>query len=186
MSANELPTPDQFFEELLPIGFANQAEALGSPPPDVTLLYRLTGEGGGEWLVTIRDGKLRTSRGGGEAVVTVTVSVDDWRDAVLGRNGASLALLFPQGRTGRPESAGRARALRGTLAQELLRDGAEPFRVEMMFNGAPQPRTVMKMRVQDFLDMTTGKLNGQEAFMTGRMRVDGDMGFLMQLAALTL
>jgi len=29
--------------------------------------------------------------------------------------------------------------------------------------------------------MVDGKLNGQEAFMTGKMKVEGDMGFMMQV-----
>jgi hypothetical protein len=186
--ADETPTvtPEQFFEQLLPLGFAQQVEANAAVPRDFTVLYRLRGEGGGEWLITIRDGKMESRKGAGEAVLTVTVSVDDWRDALLGRNGASLALLVPQGRPARPEATARVQTLRGTLVQELLREGGEPFRLEMTFNGAAEPRTVVKMKLQDFLDMTAGALNGQEAFMTGRMRVDGDMGLLMQLAALTI
>ena len=180
----ETVTPAQFFEQLLPMGFEQQAQAGGSAPRDFTMLYRLTGDGGGDWLVAIKDGKMTTQKGAGDAVLTFTVSVDDWRDAVLGRNGASLALLLPQSRPGRPDNSGRAQALRGTVAQELAREAVEPFRLEMTFNGAAQPRTILKMKLQDFVDMNAGKLNGQEAFMTGRMRVEGDMAFLMQIAAL--
>jgi putative sterol carrier protein len=32
--------------------------------------------------------------------------------------------------------------------------------------------------------MQEGRLNGQEAFMTGKMRIEGDLAFLMQIAAL--
>lgn len=178
-------TPEVFFQQLLPMGFEQQAQTGAAVPTDFTMLYRLTGDGGGDWLVTIRDGKLTAQPGAGEAVLTFTMSTDDWRDAVLGRNGASLALLLPQSRPGRPDNSGRARTLRGTVAQELSREAAEPFRLEMTFNGATQPRTVLKMKIQDFIDMNVGKLNGQEAFMTGRMRIEGDMAFLMQIAALT-
>jgi putative sterol carrier protein len=31
--------------------------------------------------------------------------------------------------------------------------------------------------------MQQGKLNGQEAFMTGRLRIEGDMALMMQVAA---
>jgi putative sterol carrier protein len=34
--------------------------------------------------------------------------------------------------------------------------------------------------------MQSGKLNGQEAFMTGKIKVEGDMGFLMQIATLNM
>src|SRR5579883_2887051 len=166
-------TPPQFFEQLLPLGFAAQA---GAGAPDATLAYRLTGEGGGAMTV---------ERGAADAQLAFTLSVDDWRDAVLGRNGAALALILPQGRQARPEAGARALQLKGTLAQELSREGAEPFRVELCFNGAPTPRTLIRMKLQDYLDMQAGKLNGQELFMTGRLRVEGDLPFLMQVAALT-
>ena len=32
--------------------------------------------------------------------------------------------------------------------------------------------------------MQEGRLNGQEAFMTGKMKIEGDLAFLMQIAAL--
>ena len=75
--------------------------------------------------------------------------------------------------------------LKGTIAQELAREGGDPFKVEMTFNGAATPRTVLKMKLADFVAMQEGKLNGQEAFMTGRLRIEGDMAFMMQVAALT-
>jgi putative sterol carrier protein len=75
--------------------------------------------------------------------------------------------------------------MKGTVAQELARDGGEPFKLEMTFNGAATPRTVLKMKLADFVAMAEGRLNGQEAFMTGRLRIEGDMAFMMQVAALT-
>ncbi len=175
-------TPPQFFEQLLPLGFAAQASA---GAPDAVLAYRLTGEGGGEWTVRIAGGAMTVARGAADAQLAFTLSVADWRDAVLGRNGAALALILPQGRQARPEAGARALQLKGTLAQELSREGAEPFRIELCFNGAPTPRTLIRMKLQDYLDMQAGKLNGQELFMTGRLRVEGDLPFLMQVAALT-
>jgi hypothetical protein len=177
-------TPTQFFQELLPMGFAAQQQAGEARPGDITLQYRLAGDGGGTWVVEIRDGRMHSRQGEAEAHLVFTLSVDQWREAVLGRNGAALPLILPAQRPGRPDNSGRAKALKGTLALELGREG-EPFKVELSFNGAPAPRTVMKMKLADYLDMQTGKLNGQEAFMTGKLRVEGDMAFLMQVAALT-
>ena len=98
---------------------------------------------------------------------------------------AAPALLLPASRPGRPDNSGRAKALKGTIAQELSREGGDPFKLEMSFNGATTPRTILKMKLADFVAMQEGKLNGQEAFMTGRLRIEGDMAFMMQVAALT-
>jgi putative sterol carrier protein len=123
-------------------------------------------------------------KGDGDAAVTTTVSIDDWRDAVLNRNGASLVVLIPQQRPGRPDNTPRVKILKGTMALELSRDG-DPFKVEVCFNGAAAPRTVMRVKLADYVDIQIGKLNGQEAFMTGKLKVEGDLAFMMQIAALT-
>ncbi len=182
----ETTTPKQFFEELMPMGLAAQVQAGGKKPPDAIMAYKLTGEGGGSWLVSIKDGAATVGPGEGEANVTFTVSVDDWRDAVLGRNGATLALIVPQPRPGRPDNSARMLQIKGTMALDLAREGMEPYRVEMCFNGGAAPRTVMKLKLDDFLGIQEGRMNGQEAFMTGKLRVEGDMAFLMQIAQMMM
>ena len=184
-AVSEDVTPEQFFEQLMPMGFAAQREAGGGPvPQDFALGYHVTGAGGGDWIVSIKDGQMSARKGTGDAVITFSLSVDDWRDAVLARDGASLAVIVPQNRPGRPDNSGRAKQLKGTMAVELSREGKDPMKVEMAFNHAATPRTVMKMKLADYVAMQEGRLNGQEAFMTGKMKIEGDMGFLMQIAAL--
>jgi hypothetical protein len=181
-------TPAQFFEQMLPMGFeANAAANPSQTPPELTMQYIVTGDGGGDWTMIIKDSKLTAAKGRSDiANVTFTVSVDDWRDAVLAQNGASIALILPQPRPGRPDNSGRLKEIKGTMALELSRDAKDPFKVEMCFNNAVAPRTTMRLKLQEYLDMQTGKLNGQEAFMQGRIKVEGDMGFLMQIAMMSM
>ena len=177
-------TPAMFFEQLMPAGFKAQIEQGLPIPKDYVIQYRLTGDGGGEWNVAIREGAMLVSSGSGDSHMTISVSADDWRDAVLGQNGADLALLLPQARPGRPDGSEAAKKLRGTMALELAREG-EPYRMEISFSNAPSPRTTVKSKIIDYVAIQQGKLNGQEAFMTGRVRVEGDLGFLMQVVAIT-
>ena len=181
----ESVTPEQFFEQLLPMGFAAQAGAQNAPQ-DITIQFRLSGDGGGEWFAEIKDGAMNVRKGTGEANFTVTLSVPDWRDAVLARNGASLSLILPQSRPDRPDNSGRAKALKGTMSLELSRPQGDPFRLEMAFNNAPMPKTTLRVALQDYVDMQEGKQNGQQLFMQGRIKVEGDMAFLMQVASLTM
>ena len=180
-------TPEQFFEQMLPMGFAAQSQQ-GSEgtPREATMQYHVTGDGGGDWTLKISGGQMTSSKGSADANVTFTVSLDDWRDAVLGRDGATLGLILPQPRPGRPDNSARALALKGTMGLELSRDGKDPFKVEMCFNNAATPKTVVKMKLAEFVDMSTGKLNGQEAFMTGKLKVEGDLGFLMQIGQMNM
>ena len=57
-AVSENVTPEQFFAELLPAGFLAQKESNIPTPQDFTIRYHLTGAGGGEWHVTIKDGKM--------------------------------------------------------------------------------------------------------------------------------
>jgi hypothetical protein len=184
-TAPENVTPEQFFEQLLPAGFEVQKEGGAAVPQDFSMQYHVTGAGGGDWHVDIKDGKMTTKKGEADAVLAFTVSIEDFLDAIQSRNGAAPAVLLPASRPGRPDNSGRAKTLKGTIAQELSREGADPFKLEMTFNGAATPRTVLKMKLADFVAMQDGRLNGQEAFMTGRLRIEGDMAFMMQVAALT-
>jgi hypothetical protein len=177
-------TPATFFEQLLPAGFAAQVEQGMPVPKDFAIQYRLAGDDGGDWHVTMREGAITVTGGRGEAHLVISLAVGDWRDAVLGQNGGDLALLLPQGRPGRPDGSEQAKRLRGTMALELAREG-EPFRMEISFGGAESPRTTVKSKIADYLAIQQGKLNGQEAFMTGRVRIEGDLGFLMQVVAIT-
>lgn len=47
--------------------------------------------------------------------------------------------------------------------------------------GHPSPSITISMAAQDYLDMVAGKLNGQMAFMTGKLKIAGDMGLALKL-----
>ncbi len=49
---------------------------------------------------------------------------------------------------------------------------------------APNPALTLTMTGQDWLDMLAGKLSGQMAFMSGKLKLKGDMGLAMKLASL--
>jgi len=49
---------------------------------------------------------------------------------------------------------------------------------------APSPDLTVTMASSDWLDMIGGKLNGQMAFMSGKLKLKGDMGLAMKLGSL--
>jgi len=49
---------------------------------------------------------------------------------------------------------------------------------------ASNPNITISMSAQDYVDMTTGKLNGQVAFMSGKLRIAGDMGLALKMQTL--
>jgi len=46
------------------------------------------------------------------------------------------------------------------------------------------PNMTMTMTAGDYVDMITGKLNGQMAFMSGKLKIAGDMGLAMKMQSL--
>ncbi len=49
---------------------------------------------------------------------------------------------------------------------------------------APSPNLTLQMSGQDWLDMLSGKASGQMLFMSGKLKLKGDMGLAMKLGSL--
>ncbi len=61
-----------------------------------------------------------------------------------------------------------------------LADGAG----EMGTGQAESPNITITMAATDFMDLVAGKLDGTMAFMSGKLKVKGDMGLAMKMASL--
>lgn len=51
---------------------------------------------------------------------------------------------------------------------------------ELFSGAATNPTITLNVATQDWLDITSGKLDGVKAFMTGKLKVQGDMGLMMK------
>ena len=49
---------------------------------------------------------------------------------------------------------------------------------------APNPNLTLSIAGQDWLDMLSGKQSGQMLFMSGKLKVKGDMGLAMKLGSM--
>ncbi|MGW8250538.1 MAG: SCP2 sterol-binding domain-containing protein [Anaerolineales bacterium] len=64
---------------------------------DAVIQYHLTGEEGGDWIITIRDGKCTVQEGVAEnPKMTLTAEASDFRDVLLGK--ANGMQYFMQGK----------------------------------------------------------------------------------------
>ncbi len=61
-----------------------------------------------------------------------------------------------------------------------IKDGA----CTVASGAAPAPTLTLTMSGQDWLDMLAGKLSGQMAFMSGKLKLKGDMGLAMKIPTL--
>jgi putative sterol carrier protein len=84
-----------------------------------------------------------------------------------------------------------AKGLNAVYQFDLSGDGGGKWHVaiandtcEVKEGAAASPNITISMAAQDYLDMISGKLNGQMAFMTGKLRIAGDMGLALRMQSL--
>lgn len=57
--------------------------------------------------------------------------------------------------------------------------------VEVAEGEADSPNITITVSSENWIDIVNGKLNGQMAFLTGKLKIQGDMSLAMKLQALT-
>ncbi|MBN1498358.1 MAG: SCP2 sterol-binding domain-containing protein [Spirochaetes bacterium] len=71
------------------------------------------------------------------------------------------------------------RNIKGSFVAELTNDDGSVLSIETIFNNAMEPKAVFKMRTADSIALTRKETNPVNLFMSGAMRIDGDMAFAM-------
>jgi putative sterol carrier protein len=84
-----------------------------------------------------------------------------------------------------------AKGLDATYQFDISGDGGGKWHVvikdqkaDVKEGAAASPSITISMAAQDYLDMLSGKLNGQVAFMSGKLRIAGDMGLALRMTSL--
>jgi putative sterol carrier protein len=85
----------------------------------------------------------------------------------------------------------KATGLNATIQYDISGDGGGSWNA-VIKDGACQvnqgpatnPSLTIAMTSQDWLDMLSGKLSGQMAFMSGKLKLKGDMGLAMKVGSL--
>ena len=62
----------------------------------------------------------------------------------------------------------------------IIKDGA----CQVSPGPATNPNLTLSMAAQDWLDMVSGKQSGQMLFMSGKLKLKGDMGLAMKLGSM--
>ena len=102
---------------------------------------------------------------------------------------ADIATLFEK----MPEqfNAAAAAGVNATIYFELSGENSGNYYVVIadgkleVEKGTPEsPTATLKMDGDDYSDMVTGKLNPMTAFMTGKVKVEGDLATVMKMQSL--
>jgi putative sterol carrier protein len=62
----------------------------------------------------------------------------------------------------------------------VIKDGT----CTVIAGAAASPNLTLSIAAQDWLDMLTGKQSGQMLFMSGKLKIKGDMGLAMKLGSM--
>lgn len=84
-----------------------------------------------------------------------------------------------------------AKKINSSYQFDLTGDGGGQWAVDLTKEGGQvvdgtiaTPGVTVTMKAADFLDLVAGKLNGQMAFMTGKLKIKGDMSLALKLQQL--
>jgi hypothetical protein len=178
-----MTTPQEYFTRIVPQQYA--AALAGAPPgaadqPPLAVTYVITGEGGGVYGLRASGGELEAAPGGVEgADMVVTQRYDDWARSV--ESGAAEMFVDYVAR----RKVAVVKALRGTVNIELTRSDGSLHETSVVFGGQAEPAVTLMMTAEDYRDMMSGALNGNMAFMTGKLKFEGSLPLLMQVGALS-
>ena len=84
-----------------------------------------------------------------------------------------------------------AKGMNSVIQFNLSGEGGGNYYVEIKDGTAkvtqgtnPSPNMTMTLAASDYVDLNMGKLNGQMAFMSGKLKIAGDMGLAMKMQTL--
>jgi putative sterol carrier protein len=147
--------------------------------PELSVSITIEGAGGSVVGLRARGRELDIVPGGiADADMHVRLSADDWR--VSTADGANEALLDYVKR----RKVQVAKSLRGTVAVELERSNGSLFHTTTIFGNHSDPAVTIMMTSDDYAAMLRGDLNGQMAFMMGRLKFEGSLPLLMAVGSL--
>jgi len=190
-------TPAKFFTAWLPSQVEAFKDMIGSLSGDASaaIAFRVTGEGGGDWTTLLEGGKVKIEKGlRPDALVTVVMNVTNFVEAVTGQ---LEDLMQPPPGTGdlTPEqAAARAKdnleaikAIHGAV-MGVIEDDKKPFKALVKFGGElkAEPDVTVTMGRDTALAIAKGDTNPQAAFMSGQVKLEGDLSILMQLTPILM
>ena len=88
-------------------------------------------------------------------------------------------------------NADAAKGMSSVIQFNLTGDGGGSYYIQIKDGAATvgegshaSPNMTMTIAAADYVDLITGKLNGQMAFMSGKLKIAGDMGLAMKMQTL--
>jgi hypothetical protein len=180
-----------FFTDWLPREFATEFGPGKRTATDITVAVDLEGDGGGYWVIDIKNSKLAVrapGEPGPEPVVTLRQPVGDWRAVAVGEQGAvdlappqasPLDVLFVD-----PSSRQIMVGVKGTVRFEVTGYNERTWWMQVKFGPQPEaapPDATIGIDAETYALILARKLAPPEAYFAGKIQLKGDTSMAMQL-----
>jgi hypothetical protein len=206
--------PRVFLEDVIPALFADldlsPAERVVELRLGVVLQGEAGGEPGGEWTLHFVDGELGIeSTRRPDCDITLVQRVADWRSALwsgrpafvsdavqtlfAGSGAGSAPSVLPFTLVPDPRALEELRRLRGCLEIRVEAGEGSPaaddWRLGLCLGPGPipaAPDATVQLGADQADAIHRGRLHPLEALMTGELRLEGDLGLILQIQAIAL
>ncbi len=177
-------TVEQYFDEYVPQIFKDQVGSgvLGMEGTEIGVQFDIDGK---TYSLLVKDGKdLEVKQGPVDnPLIRLELSEDTFKDAVTGKLEGVTDIFTDMSQMTKARYE-QIKGVKGTLKLDLSADGKEA-KISVVFNGGESPESTFICAVEDWVAISKGELAGPTAFMSGKLKIQGDMAFAMGLAALT-
>lgn len=153
---------------------------------EITMQFTIHGKQDYVYGLRIEDGnKLDIVRGGLEkSMIAFELSEEVFRRSSTGKVAEAMQTFVNLSQIVDRRRYDTFLELKGGLTLELKLDDGSVLPFRLVFNGAGLPATVFRLNLDDYIAMGRGELYGMSAFVSGRLDVEGDKPFAMQLSNL--
>jgi hypothetical protein len=175
----EISSPDVYYTQSILDQYRAAMNGSSADHPELTAIYEIAG--GGSYGLRATGGQIEVVPA--EQITSpdmrTAMSYDDWK--LFAASGATDPFVDYLARG----KAAIVKGLNGTVRLELTRSSGDIWRSTTIFNGRDEPALTLMMTNDDYRSMLSGELNGQMAFLTGKLKFEGSLPLLMQIGALT-
>ena len=166
-----------------------EEQLAGAPSPAgwhrLTVEVRRKGRPEYVYGITVKTPGPRGQRGRLESpMIKVEVTEDVWRKGGTGKLEGAMDMFMNMGQNTNRKRDDTLYSIRGTMNVELAVPDGSQADLKVAFNDAASPEVTFKIGLEDWALMQKGELAGPTAFMTGKMKIEGDMPFAMALGNL--
>ncbi len=179
----------EYFEEFVPKMFEEQLAKTPLSGMEGTVFTIEFDIANGEtriYGITVKDAKeIQISEGSMEdPMVRIGLSEDVWRKSVTGKMGGAMDMFTDASQMANKRRYETLASTKGTMNLQLSLPDGSVAPIKVIMNGADSPAVTFSAGVDDWAQIATGQVSGPAAFMSGKLKMDGDMSFAMSLGNL--